>query len=162
MGGFTLQEQECAANMFRLLLAPSGRKIAQTVSELAESTSIDSIVIARILEHLRRARILASVPTPRGAPSTDQCYEFAHDVVAKAALGWQREFTTKQRTLRASSSNARRYQVFIASTFHDLAEERKAAIEAVLSAGHIPVAVEGFTIADEPGLEIIKRALGQC
>ncbi len=56
----------------------------------------------------------------------------------------------------------RRYQVFIASTFHDLAVERKAAIEAVLSAGHIPVAVEGFSIADEPGLEIIKGALREC
>ena len=32
----------------------------------------------------------------------------------------------------------RRFQVFVSSTFTDLQEERQAAVEAILSAGHIP------------------------
>ena len=54
----------------------------------------------------------------------------------------------------------RRYQVFVSSTFRDLADERKAAIEAIFEAGHIPIALERFTPADEGDLEIINRAMG--
>ena len=162
MNGFRSDEQDAAARMFRLLVAPSGRKIALTVYELVESTFIDAVVISRILDDLRRARILASVPTPRGAPLTDQCYEVAHDVVAKAALAWQREFTTNQRMLRAGPSNFRRYQVFIASTFRDLAAERKAAVDAVFTAGHIPITLERFSLDSENDLRVIKNALREC
>ena len=53
----------------------------------------------------------------------------------------------------------RRYQVFISSTFRDLADERKAAMEAIFESGHIPIALERFTPADEGDLEIIKQAM---
>ncbi len=53
----------------------------------------------------------------------------------------------------------RRYQVFISSTFRDLADERKAAIEAIFETGHIPIALERFSPADEGDLEIIKQAM---
>src|SRR5664279_2046141 len=53
----------------------------------------------------------------------------------------------------------RRYQVFISSTFRDLADERKGAIEAIFETGHIPIALERFTPANEGDLEIINRAM---
>ena len=42
----------------------------------------------------------------------------------------------------------KRYQVFISSTFEDLREERQAAVEAILKAGHIPAGMELFTAGD--------------
>jgi len=36
----------------------------------------------------------------------------------------------------------KRLQVFVSSTFSDLREERQAAVEAILSAGHIPAGME--------------------
>jgi hypothetical protein len=43
----------------------------------------------------------------------------------------------------------RRLQVFISSTFLDLKEERQAAVEAVLRAGHIPAGMELFSAGNE-------------
>jgi len=53
----------------------------------------------------------------------------------------------------------RRYQVFISSTFDDLKEERKAAIEAVVERGHIPIALDRFSPANASDLEVIKKAM---
>jgi Domain of unknown function (DUF4062) len=55
----------------------------------------------------------------------------------------------------------RRYQVFISSTF-DMRKERKAAIEAVFEQGHIPIALERFSPANESDLEIINKAMSEC
>jgi len=51
----------------------------------------------------------------------------------------------------------RRLQVFISSTFSDLKTERQAAVEAILSAGHIPAGMELFTAGDESQMEVIKQ-----
>nr|WP_294789154.1 DUF4062 domain-containing protein [uncultured Flavobacterium sp.] len=51
----------------------------------------------------------------------------------------------------------RKLQIFISSTFSDMIEERQAAVEAVLRAGHIPAGMELFSAGNESQLEIIKR-----
>ena len=51
----------------------------------------------------------------------------------------------------------RKLQVFVSSTFTDLKEERQAAVQAILTAGHIPAGMELFTAGDEPQMELIKR-----
>src|SRR5438105_7515790 len=56
----------------------------------------------------------------------------------------------------------RRYQIFISSTFQDLKEERKAAIEAVFKRGHIPIALENFSPQNEEDLQVIKSAMRDC
>lgn len=48
-------------------------------------------------------------------------------------------------------------QVFISSTFKDLQEERQAAVEAILSAGHIPAGMELFKAGNDSQLDVIKR-----
>lgn len=53
----------------------------------------------------------------------------------------------------------RRYQIFIASTFSGLENERKAAIEAVIRKGHIPIALERFVPTNQSDVEVIQRAL---
>ena len=53
----------------------------------------------------------------------------------------------------------RRYQIFISSTFSDLLEERKAAIEAVFERGHIPIALERFSPANDSDLQVIRKAM---
>ncbi|MEN3325547.1 MAG: hypothetical protein V7638_354 [Acidobacteriota bacterium] len=51
----------------------------------------------------------------------------------------------------------RKLQVFISSTFADLKEERQAAVEAILTAGHIPAGMELFAAGDESQMNVIKR-----
>lgn len=51
----------------------------------------------------------------------------------------------------------KKLQVFISSTYNDLIEERQAAVEAILSAGHIPAGMELFSAGNQSQLETIKR-----
>ena len=51
----------------------------------------------------------------------------------------------------------KKLQVFVSSTYTDLKEERQAAVEAILSAGHIPAGMELFTAGDESQMTVIKR-----
>ena len=51
----------------------------------------------------------------------------------------------------------KRLQVFVSSTFSDLIQERQAAVEAILTAGHIPAGMELFTAGDESQMEVIKQ-----
>src|SRR5947208_16085775 len=51
----------------------------------------------------------------------------------------------------------KRLQVFVSSTFTDLIKERQAAVEAILTAGHIPAGMELFTAGDESQMEVIKQ-----
>lgn len=51
----------------------------------------------------------------------------------------------------------KKLQVFISSTYADMVDERQAAVEAILRAGHIPAGMELFAAADESQLETIYR-----
>ncbi|HET6840432.1 MAG TPA: DUF4062 domain-containing protein [Candidatus Angelobacter sp.] len=51
----------------------------------------------------------------------------------------------------------KRLQVFVSSTYSDLREERQAAVEAILSAGHIPAGMELFAAGDESQMEVIHQ-----
>lgn len=51
----------------------------------------------------------------------------------------------------------KKLQVFISSTYTDLQEERQAAVQAILTAGHIPAGMELFTAGDESQMNVIKR-----
>ncbi|MBL4571868.1 MAG: DUF4062 domain-containing protein [Gammaproteobacteria bacterium] len=55
----------------------------------------------------------------------------------------------------------KKLQVFISSTYHDLPEERQAAVRAVLKAGHIPAGMELFTAGDKSQMETINRWIAE-
>src|ERR1019366_443379 len=52
---------------------------------------------------------------------------------------------------------AKKLQVFVSSTYADLRAERQAAVEAILTAGHIPAGMELFTAGDQTQMEVIKQ-----
>lgn len=54
-------------------------------------------------------------------------------------------------------SSIKKYQIFVSSTYTDLLDERQAAVEAILKAGHIPAGMELFTSSNESQWAIIKR-----
>lgn len=54
-------------------------------------------------------------------------------------------------------SSLKKFQIFISSTYTDLREERQAAVEAILKAGHIPAGMELFTSTNKSQWTIIKR-----
>ena len=51
----------------------------------------------------------------------------------------------------------KKLQVFVSSTYTDLKEERQAAVEAILSSGHIPAGMELFAAGDESQMTVIER-----
>lgn len=51
----------------------------------------------------------------------------------------------------------KKLQVFVSSTYRDLRQERQAAVEAILKAGHIPAGMELFSAGSESQLETIRR-----
>lgn len=51
----------------------------------------------------------------------------------------------------------KKLQIFVLSTYTDLIEERQAAVEAILSAGHIPAGMELFSAGDESQMTVIDR-----
>lgn len=51
----------------------------------------------------------------------------------------------------------KKLQVFISSTYTDLIEERQAAVEAILDAGHIPAGMELFKAGNESQLKTIYK-----
>jgi len=56
----------------------------------------------------------------------------------------------------------KKLQVFVSSTYTDLQEERQAAVQTILDAGHIPVGMELFNNEVEPQLETIYKCIDKC
>lgn len=56
----------------------------------------------------------------------------------------------------------KKYQIFVSSTFMDLAEERQDAIRNILDLGHIPAGMELFPAADSDQLDYIKKVIDEC
>ncbi len=55
--------------------------------------------------------------------------------------------------------SARKYQIFLSSTFMDLNEERRAVTEVILSMNHIPVGMELFEAGNEDQWSYIKNRI---
>lgn len=53
----------------------------------------------------------------------------------------------------------KKYQIFISSTYMDLKEERRAAIDAIFDTGNIPVGMEQFPASDLSQWEYIMKML---
>jgi hypothetical protein len=51
----------------------------------------------------------------------------------------------------------KKLQVFVSSTYTDLQEERQAAVQAILTAGHIPAGMELFAAGDQTQMTVIKK-----
>lgn len=66
-------------------------------------------------------------------------------------------FGTQPSTQSNMTFISKRLQVFVSSTFTDLIEERQAAVEAILTAGHIPAGMELFTAGDQSQMDVIKQ-----
>jgi len=56
----------------------------------------------------------------------------------------------------------KKLQVFVSSTYTDLVEERQAAVEAILRAGHIPAGMELFAAGDETQMNVIRRWIDEA
>lgn len=58
--------------------------------------------------------------------------------------------------------DSEKYQVFISSPFLKLKRHRKAAVEAVVNWGHIPIALENFSAKAAKDHEVISKAISDC
>ncbi|WP_421580100.1 DUF4062 domain-containing protein [Shinella sp. M31] len=57
---------------------------------------------------------------------------------------------------------AKKYQVFVSSTFRDLIDERQDTIRNILDLNHIPAGMELFPAADVEQLAYIKKVIDEC
>ncbi len=53
----------------------------------------------------------------------------------------------------------RKYQVFISSTFRDLAEQRRMVLDVIVDHGHMPIALERFPAADKTIPSVIQKTI---
>jgi hypothetical protein len=95
--------KDLSAAIFRFMVAPGGRKIAQTATELAGNVASQytESSVKTLLSQLREARILTTIPPPRDSAAGEQCYEFAHDVMARAAFDWRKRHVQQIETVAA-------------------------------------------------------------
>jgi hypothetical protein len=56
----------------------------------------------------------------------------------------------------------KKYQVFISSTFSDLIDERRKALDILLMADCIPAGMEAFVATDNEQFEVIKKVIDLC
>lgn len=56
----------------------------------------------------------------------------------------------------------KKYQVFLSSTYSDLIEERRKALDILLMADCIPAGMEAFVATDDEQFEVIKRVIDLC
>jgi hypothetical protein len=57
---------------------------------------------------------------------------------------------------------AKKFQVFVSSTFRDLIDERQDTIRSILDLGHIPSGMEIFPATDVQQFEYIKKIIDEC
>jgi hypothetical protein len=88
-------QRRLAARMFEVMVTPSGRKMALSLSELPGADR-DPAGTKAVIDELYRKRIVAALPPPPGARPDDPCYAFAHDNLARAALEWRKDFERTQ------------------------------------------------------------------
>ena len=111
MGKLPLDQQSIGERAFTKLVTDSGRKIAHTVSDLGTDA-------ATLMTDLQGARLIASVPPPPNTSPGEKCFEFSHDLVARAALEWRKEFRLRadaaeqQRALQAATTLNRRFRLY--------------------------------------------------
>jgi WD40 repeat protein len=103
----TSEERDLAADVFRLLVTPSGAKIAHGVGDLADYASVDEQRLLPVLSTLGRERIVRTVD---GAGANGARYEIFHDVLGEAVLAWRRE-QELERERRAAEQRHRRLAV---------------------------------------------------
>jgi hypothetical protein len=58
-----------------------------------------------------------------------------------------------------SEKSERKYQVFISSTFRDLADQRRMVMNAVVDRGHMPIALERFPATDNTVPSVINKSI---
>jgi len=58
-----------------------------------------------------------------------------------------------------AGKSERKYQVFISSTFRDLADQRRMVLHAVVDRGHMPIALERFPAADSAVPSVIHKSI---
>jgi Novel STAND NTPase 1 len=85
LAGLDESERTTAIDVFDHLVTPSGGKIAEPISLLAQRTGHDEDEVRKVLEALDDKRIVRSVPAPPGEdPQRFRRYEIVHDVLAPA------------------------------------------------------------------------------
>ena len=107
-----LAEQEAAARVVRQLVTPSGRKVSHEPSDLAEYADVGDAQLGRLLETLRRERIVRGVNGMQGSPTR---YEIFHDVLGPPILAWQAEHQLRNLRIRARRQRRRLLAIIGAS-----------------------------------------------
>ena len=114
-------------HLFGKLVTSTGRKSIQTFKELADDTSYGDDKIRVLLESLIDNRILTPVPAPKGARPDEPSFEFTHDLVAKAAAEWVKEY--RRRRAEREATEARKHAEEMERLRQEIKEAQRAIFE---------------------------------
>jgi hypothetical protein len=97
-------DQQVASDVFRMMVTPSGAKIAYTAQDLASLTEHPLEVVQRVLKALTDQRLLRPIAPPIDQPTMTR-YEIFHDVLAAGVLDWRRRFMEEHRARQPRALN---------------------------------------------------------
>ena len=84
------------------------------------------------------------------------------DQTTASSAGYSLSLVTIERLVKGGADLAKKYQVFVSSTFRDLVDERQDAIRNILDLQHIPAGMELFPASDVDQLSYIKKVIDEC
>ena len=98
IGALEPKQQELVAAAFRFLVTPSGKKVAHSVSDLAEYTHSEVGQLQEVLEALCRSDTRILIPVGGRTDSQRHArYEIRHDRLGPAILTWRRHREEEER-----------------------------------------------------------------
>ena len=91
--GLSDRDIDVAARVFRLLVTPSGRRVAHTAFDLACQMKCTEDELRDLLERLAARRIVRPVRLDGG--NKDQAYDIVHDLLCPGILWWRRDYDAR-------------------------------------------------------------------
>ncbi len=163
-------ERQTAIDVFGHLVTPSGGKIAESVSDLAQVTGHSEGQVGSVLDRLDHERIVRPVPAAPGQdPARYRRYEIFHDVLAPAvnrtiAVREERRRTRRFRRLTALAAALLIAVLAVAGGFAYLwqkasAEESAANAEKLTAESRLLAAIANEAVAEAGQLQSTDPSL---
>jgi WD40 repeat protein len=92
MSGFSAEEQDAAATVFRFLVTSTGTKIALSADDLAELSGVPASVLGPMLRRLSAADLHILRPVVMRDSPGQVRFEIFHDALARPILDWRTRY----------------------------------------------------------------------
>jgi hypothetical protein len=103
----TDEERKAAPAVLARFVTGTGRKTNVTLHDVSADTALPEKLVKSIIRKLQNAMVLTRTPPPKGARRNEVGHEFAHDVLAEAALKYVRQEAVEVERRKAEEAEKR-------------------------------------------------------